>query len=90
MTARFLLHLRRWEHKHTMSDGDGDTLEPMEFHQSRTASRSMLSDFGEDPVRRAERDVETRKRALGKARSMDPEDYSLEYEDRGEGSSSMA
>lgn len=88
MTARFLLHLRRWEHKHTVSDND-DTLEPIEFHQSPAAERSMLSDFGEDPVRRAERDVETRQRARGKARSMDPEVYSLEYEDRGEGSSSM-
>lgn len=76
-----------------MHGDDGDALDPIEFHHdsvSRT-SRSMLSDFGEDPVRRAERGFRARQRARGKTRavSVDSDDYSLEHlEERG-GPSSM-
>lgn len=62
MTARFLLHLRRWEAKHsnlgTDSDGYSTRAHVMEFNNSTNqgASQSYIDDFGEDPVRRAEQD----------------------------------
>lgn len=87
MTAHFLLHLRRWEHKRTVSNED-ESFEPVPPSQNSRAPRS-LSDFGEDPVRRAKRDVESRMYTMAKARLTDPEFQFREYDDRGEGSSSM-
>ena len=61
MTARFLLHLRKWEVKHSCSvtgePSNGKTARNshLEFKMdpSQGASRSYIDDFGEDPVRRA-------------------------------------
>ncbi|KAF9457146.1 hypothetical protein BDZ94DRAFT_264615 [Collybia nuda] len=84
MTARFLLHLRRWEHKHTTSNDD--TIESIRFNQNVPGSRSLLSDFGEDPVRRAEVDIQARRHALGKACAVDSDDLP-DNDNHGEGSS---
>jgi hypothetical protein len=92
MTARFLLHLRRWERKHVLATYQGDEeFESIRFNQNPGESRSstLLGDFGEDPVRRVERDIENRLHAQGKARSTSPQLYEHEQDDRGEGSSSM-
>jgi hypothetical protein len=62
MTARFLLHLRKWEAKHTAfatakSQSAGDNSTAMDFvtNVSHRPTRSMLNmdEFGEDPVHRA-------------------------------------
>ena len=68
MTARFLLHLRRWEVKHsslptTNGGRDSEEVTALDFGGGPTAAagsrdssvRSGLSfdEFGEDPVRRA-------------------------------------
>lgn len=62
MTARFLLHLRKWEAKHqAFATKDGGTIEEhstgMDFASvpNRDGTRSILDmdEFGEDPVRRA-------------------------------------
>jgi hypothetical protein len=60
MTARFLLHLRKWEAKRsgfstTSNESPGEN-SVMEFTSNphQRASRSYVDDFGEDPVRRAE------------------------------------
>lgn len=87
MTAHFLLHLRRWEHKHTVFNED-NSFGPVPPNQNGWATRS-LSDFGEDPLRRAKRDVESRMYTMAKARLTDSEFQFREYDDRGEGSSSM-
>jgi hypothetical protein len=89
MTARFLLHLRRWEHKTTFASYDAGE----EFGSSRFKPnilgrpQSLIDDFGEDPVRRAQR--ESRLRREANARSTNPEIYEHDLNDRGEGSSSM-
>jgi hypothetical protein len=59
VTARFLLHLRKWEARHaaftTTSHDSYDETSVMEFtsNPDRRATRSNMDDFGEDPVRRA-------------------------------------
>ena len=65
MTARFLLHLRRWEVKHssiltTNGGHDSKAVTALDFggNPATAASRSVRSgfsfdEFGEDPVRRA-------------------------------------
>lgn len=87
MTAHFLLHLRRWEHKRIVFNEDisfGSTSSSQNSRPPRS-----LSDFGEDPVRRAKRDVESRMYTMAKARLTNSEVRFREYDDRGEGSSSM-
>ncbi|KAF9457147.1 hypothetical protein BDZ94DRAFT_1314482 [Collybia nuda] len=85
MTARFLLHLRRWEHKH--SNKHGNTMETMQFNQRIVASQSLMSDFGEDPVHRAESDIQIGKPGLGKMRVVGSD--SLECDNLRRGSPSM-
>ncbi|PPQ68483.1 hypothetical protein CVT25_008409 [Psilocybe cyanescens] len=60
MTARFILHLREWEHKITMVSTDGSMLESIEFQQPRPGSEhersrisSIIDEFGRCPVRQA-------------------------------------
>ncbi|PPQ69238.1 hypothetical protein CVT25_006955 [Psilocybe cyanescens] len=60
MTARFILHLRKWEHKITMASTDGSILEPIEFQQpppgseqERSRISSIIDEFGRCPVRQA-------------------------------------
>jgi hypothetical protein len=94
MTARFLLHLRRWECQNTVATHQGDEeFGSIRFNQNpgQSQSSTLMGDFGEDPVRRAERDIEARLHAQGKgkARSIDPQVYEHEHDDRGEGPSSM-
>jgi hypothetical protein len=57
MTARFLLHLRKWEAKHSLfattgNENFGET-SVMEFarNPNQTASQSCIDSFVEDPVR---------------------------------------
>jgi len=63
MTARFLIHLRDWEHHggHASTpSNDGGDGRPMEFKKSeRNTTRWTLdtNDFGVDPVLQAERDI---------------------------------
>lgn len=59
MTARFLLHLRKWEAKHIAfatanNQSAGENSTAMDFTNDRP-SRSILGmdEFGEDPVHRA-------------------------------------
>ena len=60
MTARFLLHLRKWGVKHaepgrtTGSDENPGQTTDIVFQVSQRASRSYIDDFGEDPVRCAQ------------------------------------
>ncbi|GLB39446.1 hypothetical protein LshimejAT787_0606080 [Lyophyllum shimeji] len=64
MTARFLLHLRKWESAHTgfQSEGqrqDSEETTTMDFTSNpndragRSTIASYIDEFGEDPVRRA-------------------------------------
>ena len=55
-TARFLLHLRAWEHKRTViaTEYQGSDVEFESFQASTTA----FGDFGEDPVREVRREEE--------------------------------
>jgi hypothetical protein len=60
MTARFLLHLRKWEAKYSVcastNNEDSTTGSVLEFagNPNQRASRSFVDDFGDDPVQRAE------------------------------------
>ena len=60
MTARFLLHLRKWEVHHstfgrTGNNGNAGGNSDIVFRRDpgQGASRSYIDDFGEDPVSRA-------------------------------------
>ncbi|KAF8989800.1 hypothetical protein BDQ17DRAFT_1434223 [Cyathus striatus] len=57
MTARLLLHLRKWNDESTLSQTKGRSrqLPTLRFHVSSQQQSSYIEDFGEDPVRRAER-----------------------------------
>lgn len=62
MTARFLLHLRKWEAKHSAvvtastsdASSDIDVLEFTSNPAQRGTQSYLTNDFGEDPVHRAE------------------------------------
>ncbi|GLB43999.1 hypothetical protein LshimejAT787_1501830 [Lyophyllum shimeji] len=65
MTARFLLHLRKWESAHTGFQSEGQrqdseetttidfTSNPNVDRAGRSTIASYIDEFGEDPVRRA-------------------------------------
>ena len=58
ITARFMLHLRRWEAQHSVTSAtNGNKHDPLEFACNQTgnqrSTRSMVDDFGDDPVQRA-------------------------------------
>lgn len=74
MTARFILHLREWDHKVTMASTDGYALNSIEFqqpepdseHEMRGSQSSLIDEFGSCPVRQA--------RMAGKSIPSDLED----------------
>jgi hypothetical protein len=54
ITARFLLHLRRWETSHTSaSPTHNGQLNSLKFAVDGSI-RSIIDEFGEDPVQRAQ------------------------------------
>lgn len=55
MTARFLLHLRKWEEKAQNGTSTRQPTEAIDFVPGRSDSglSSIFGDFGEDPVVRA-------------------------------------
>jgi len=71
MTARFLLHLRKWESRHvafastSTESHDGSSVLEFATNPNRRNSRAYMDDFGEDPVRRAKQNRGQRNRSLG-------------------------
>ena len=78
MTARFLLHLRKWEAKHsafvTASTSDANDIDALEFNSNPAQRdiRSYVSDFGEDPVHRAEQHRGRHDRSLNTLSGVPP------------------
>jgi hypothetical protein len=59
ITARFLLHLRRWEAKNSITasiNARKPAASPLEFAvgSNGRGTRSLVDEFGEDPVQRAQ------------------------------------
>ncbi|KAG6904933.1 hypothetical protein DXG01_006136, partial [Tephrocybe rancida] len=53
MTARFLLHIRKWEAKTSAGEGNGSMVISGLRFESSSHRVSFMDDIGDDPVRRA-------------------------------------
>ncbi|KAF8625996.1 hypothetical protein AX17_006719 [Amanita inopinata Kibby_2008] len=65
MTARFLLHLKKWEEKRSVGQPYSRKVTDIRFHHSARStlsaiSTSIVSEFGEDPVLSIQREADAR------------------------------